>query len=304
MSSVLITGGTGFIGFHLTKKLLADGRDVVIFDHSDISKKEYFNEVRDNVTLIQGDVRNPVDLERCFKHPIREVVHLAGRSSVVNSIHDPISSSDTNIGGTIKLLHFAHVHSVCRFVFASSAGVYGDAGEKALCESMQLDPHSPHGLERQVGEQYLSLWMKLHKLSSIALRLFNVYGKHNDSNDACVPSRFVNMIKSDRRPYLTGDGSHTRDFVHVSDAVLAIMASLNLPQEAGYQSINIGTGSSHSIKEVLDIVCDIAGVHYIPEHRTPIADEVKNSRADISKARDILGWSPRVSLEEGISLTF
>ncbi len=297
---VLITGGAGFIGSHLAEALFKAGQEIVLLD--DFSWGSMTNlaelEGKSRVSVVKGDVRDVSSVLSALEG-VTQVVHLAALKSVALSMNDPTLVHDVNAGGTRKVLEMSLKVPVSRFVFASSCAVYGEARYLPIDEGHPLDPISPYASSKLRGEEYC-LETSKRGLSACVLRLFNVYGPRQDSGPyGGVIAKFAGKLRRGERPSIYGDGNQTRDFVSVHDAVSAILLALDRA-DFKHSVFNIGSGRAISINELADILAGLIGVRAQPIHEEPRQGELLRSRADIGRAKKILGFTPRIRIEDGL----
>ena len=284
MAKYIVTGGAGFIGSHLADALIARGDSVVVIDNFSSGRRENLNS---KAELIEADIRDAAVLEKIIaeKNP-DGIFHMAAIVSVQFSLEHPQETFEINVTGTKNIFDAAKGR---RIIFSSSSAVYGDTAAAAISEMMPLNPKSPYGEHKKTGEQY----------ASVSLRYFNVYGsrQRGDSAYAGVIARFLEISRLGKPLTVFGDGSQTRDFINVNDIVAANIAAMEA-KNISNEAINIGSGTATSVKEIAEIFAGTNGkIEYMPARIEP-----KNSLADISKARNLLAWSPKVSLKEGIAL--
>ncbi len=289
---VVITGGAGFIGSNVADHLLVEGYAVHIVD--DLSSGKIEN-ISDDVQLHKIDI---IELNRLRDvcEGARFIFHLAANPRVQDSIDDPIRVTGVNVIGTLNVLTAARDAGVERVIFASSASVYGDGTRMPLCEDMRTEPISPYGLNKLEGEQWCRMWSLLYQVPTVALRFFNVYGPRFDPYGAypLVVGYFLERQKKGLPLTITGDGSNTRDYVHVHDVARANYMAAVSDQVGQGEVINIGSGIETS---VLDIARLIGGpIEYVEPRIEP-----KRSLASIERAKNVLGWEPTISLEDGIA---
>ena len=297
---ILITGGAGFIGSHLAQRCVTDGHDVVVYDNFTSGKRENLAGFVEHLEVVDGDVRDAARLDgaaaRCDL-----VFHEAAIVSVPYSIEHPQETHDINIQGTLNVLLAARNRDVRRLVFACSAAIYGDDPELPKRESMAASPISPYGVEKITGEQYLGVWSKLYGVETVSLRYFNVFGPRQDPLSAYsgVISIFVDRLLRDQTPTIFGDGRQCRDFVAVDNVVAANLLAATVPAANG-RCYNVGTGKRTTLNELLAILGRLTGreasAHYAPARPGDIRDSV----ADITRARTELGYEPRVDVETGL----
>lgn len=287
---VLVTGGAGFIGSHLVDRLLKDGHQVRIIDNLSTGKKENLNP---GAEFIKADISRLEEIEDFFKG-VEIVFHLAALPRIQPSIKDPASTNQANIIGTFNVLMASKNKGVRKVVYSASSSAYGNQDQLPLREEMKPNPQNPYSLSKYVGEEYCRLFTKLYNLDTISLRYFNVYGfrMDNQGDYATVIALFLKQ-KAQRKPLtIVGDGSQTRDFTYVDDVVEANIKAAKI--EGKGKVINIGTGKNYSINQLAQII----GGQTI--NLDPRPGEAKDTLADISLAKKILNWQPRVSLEEGV----
>ena len=303
----LVTGGAGFIGSHLVDRLLKEGHDVVVIDDFSIGKEENLANHKGNRQLSvyrRSVCDNLTDLFMTGKFDV--VFHLAAIASVQFSIQEPIKTHEVNVNGSLNLLNCCKKFNVKRFVFSSSASVYGDQDSLPLHEDTKPSPLCPYALHKLIIENYCKLFHKLYGIETICLRYFNVYGSRQDPGGAyalLIP-KFISLVNKNEIPIINGDGEQTRDFVYVDDVVNAIVAAGNThSKECFGQAFNIGSGKSISVNEVANKIIELSSKNITPRHG-PALIEVKNSLPDISKAKTLLCWEPKVSFEQGLKETY
>jgi nucleoside-diphosphate-sugar epimerase len=299
----LVTGGAGFIGSHLVGRLLCEGWKVRVLDNFCSGSWDNLRPIQSDIEVIVGDIR---DKEACRKacQDMDSVFHMAAIASVVRSIEDPILSHDVTLGGTLNLLLAARDQKVRRFVFSSSASVYGNAETIPTSENQPLDPQSPYASDKASGEFYCRNFWDLFGLETVILRYFNVFGPRQSANSgyAAVIPRFVHIATAGGTPTIYGDGLQTRDFVYVDNVVSANLQAGLVDGVAG-QTFNIAGGQGTSLLELLTILSRLTGAQLKPEFLPARAGEVRHSRADISRARYMLGYAPADSLASGLKRT-
>lgn len=290
---VLISGGAGFIGSNLSEELIKEGYEVHVID---IDMKAS-NKLSKDVKVHNFNIYEKDKLDSLMRSlgSIDSVFHLAALPRVQSSIEDPTGTSTTNIMGTINLLDLSTKVGAKRFIYSSSSAVYADSGDIFLKEDSLLKPKSPYGLQKYVGELFVKLWSEIYGLDGVSLRYFNVYGPNMDPNGpyALVLGKFLKQKKDKNKLTITGDGTQTRDFVHVSDVVQANILAMKSSRKFFGEAINIGSGKNISINKLADLVG--GEVEYIESREEP-----HDTKADNKKAMDLLGWEPKISLKEGI----
>jgi len=300
-SRILVTGGAGFIGSHIVDRLLQEGFEVIVLDNLSTGRitnvKHHLKNKR--FKMIKGDVREEKILRKALKG-VEAVIHEAAISSVEESIKDPIKTNDINLNGTLNLLNLSVKEGVKRFVFASSASVYGDLSPP-LREDSQPKPISPYAVSKLSGEYYCKIFHKIYRLETICLRYFNVYGPRQRNNQySSVIMNFINSIKKNKPLVIFGDGLQTRDFIYISDVVEASIIALKSKEGVG-EVFNIATGKPITINELAQIIIELSEKNnLIPIHAEPRKGDIRHSYADIEKAERILKFKAKVSLEEGL----
>jgi len=302
----LVTGGAGFIGSHIAARLLAEGERVRILD-------DFSTGSRDTATwlaasgdgrceVLEGDIAVPEVCERALRG-VRVVFHEAALASVPRSLDRPEETNRANVTGTLNVLLAARDAGVARLVYAGSSSVYGDNPVLPKTETMPAAPLSPYALSKYVGEEYARLFREHFHLSTVTLRYFNVFGPRQDPDSpyAAVIPIFVSLLVKGMRPTVHGDGLQSRDFTYVSNVVDANLAACRTPAAAGVY--NIACGARTTLLELLESIQTILGTSIPPIHTDPRPGDVRHSEADISRARRELGFTPRVSLAEGIGPT-
>ncbi|HVM75876.1 MAG TPA: SDR family oxidoreductase [Candidatus Saccharimonadales bacterium] len=300
----LVTGGAGFIGSNTVDELVRRGHSVVVLDDLSTGKEENLADVRGKITFVKGSI---TDLEAVQKaiHQADHVLHLAARTSVPRSVKDPLDTNRINVEGTLNVLVAARDNKVKRLVFAASSSAYGETPALPKVESMQPDPISPYGVSKYVGELYASVFGRCYGLETVGLRYFNIFGPRQDPDSpySGVLSRFVTAFLSDEQPVVYGDGEQTRDFTFVDNAVQANLLACDAPGVAG-QIFNIGTGGRVSLNQTLELLRTISGKPLQAQHEPPRDGDIRDSQADISKAREMLGYESAVGFEQGLEQTY
>jgi len=292
-ATVLVTGGAGFIGSHLVEALVEDNV-VRVLDDLSSGRQEF---IHADAELVVGDVRDEGVVREAITG-VDVVFHQAAVVSVDRSVEAPTETHAVNIDGTLAILEAARAEDA-RVVLASSAAIYGEPVSIPIDESHPTEPLSPYGLEKLAVDQYARLYHDRYGLETVTLRYFNVYGPRQTGGDyAGVISIFREQARNGGPLTVHGDGTQTRDFVHVSDIVRA--NQLAATTEMTGEAFNIGTGHSHSVLELADIVCDLADGTIPVEHAEAREGDIQQSCADISKARETLGYEPRWDLPEGL----
>lgn len=317
MRTWLVTGAAGFIGSHLVEELLRDGQSVVGFDNFSTGSRENLEDVARVVgpergsrfRLVIGDIR---DRNACFEacRGVDAVVHLAAMASVPASLANPEACHAVNVNGFLKVISCARAAGVKRVVYASSSAVYGDEEGLPKVESRIGKPLSPYALSKRMDEELAEMAWRLYGLPCVGMRFFNVYGTRQDPKGpyAAVIPIWVSALERLERPVIYGDGTTTRDFVSVKDVVRAIRLATETDNAACFgEAFNIAAGHSTSLLELFELLRaevaktrpETAGVE--PRYADFRPGDIRHSTADISRARNLLGFEPRISLEEGLA---
>jgi UDP-N-acetylglucosamine/UDP-N-acetylgalactosamine 4-epimerase len=299
----LVTGGAGFIGSHVVRALLDAGRHVRILDNLSTGSRENLAGVERQVDLVEGDIRNAVACRTACRG-VSTVFHLAAYISVPGSVQDPVTADAINIGGTLNMLLAAQGTGVRRFVLSSSAAVYGDTEVLPTPEDTLPKPLSPYGVEKLYGEHMLRLFHALHGIETVSLRYFNVYGPRQNprSEYAAVIPKFISALLDRQAPTIFGDGSQTRDFLFVGDVARANVLAATVPGVGG-EVFNVAGGRAVSVRELFDVIHGAVGARIAPIIGPERPGDILHSRADVSKARERLGFAPATDLSAGLAAT-
>jgi nucleoside-diphosphate-sugar epimerase len=298
----LVTGGAGFIGSHLVEELLRRGQSVRIADDFSTGRRENVP-AGSAVDLVEGDLADP-DVARRAVDGCTFVIHQAAIPSVPRSVTDPVGSNRANVDATVQVLTAAREAGAKRLVFAGSSAVYGNAAVLPKREDMRPAPLSPYALQKLVSEQYCQMFTKLYGFETVTTRYFNVFGPRQQPGSpySGVISLFIEALSEGRSPTIHGDGRQTRDFTYVGDVVAGVLRACDAPQAAG-EVINVAGGGRVSLLEVLRVLQTLLGTSVEPTFGPPREGDVRDSQADIHKARQMLGYEPRVPFEEGLRAT-
>lgn len=292
LGKVVVTGGAGFIGSNLVDALIEKGYDVHVVDNMVGGTKEHVNP---KATLHEVDITDLEAIKPVFKDGTF-VFHLAALPRVQYSIEHPVETAKVNIEGTMNVLIAAKEGGVKRVVYSASSSAYGDQPTMPLKENMPPNPKSPYGLHKYVGEVYAKVWKDVYGLETVSLRYFNVYGPRQSSEGAyaLVIAKFLKQRQEGGPMTVTGDGLQTRDFTHVRDVVRANILAAEGEKVGNGEVINIGAGKNQSIKQIAELIG--GDIEHVPARLEP-----KDTLADNSRARELLGWEPKESIEEGIA---
>ncbi len=297
----VVTGGAGFIGSNITKKLVENGEQVKIIDNLSSGNKEKIKSLGKKVDFVKGDVLDKEFLEKEFKgYDI--VFHEAAIVSVQGSIDDPGPTFKVNICGTRNVLDAA-LKNKCKVIFASSSSVYGPPKRLPVKENAKLNPMSPYAESKLQGEKLCNLYFAKHKQKIVNLRYFNVYGPGQEPKSqyaAAIPA-FISTMLNDKEPIIFGDGNQTRDFVFVEDIVLANILAAKTDKAIG-MTFNVGSGKETSVNDLVKTIAKILGKKVKPKYEAPRI-EPRNTLADLSLAKKVLGYKVESSLEQGLRKT-
>ncbi|PYU38892.1 MAG: LPS biosynthesis protein WbpP [Acidobacteria bacterium] len=300
----LVTGGAGFIGSNTVDELVRRGHSVVVLDDLSSGREDNLAEIRNKITFIKGSITD-IEVVRKVMHEAEYVLHLGARTSVPRSVKDPLETNKINIEGTLNVLVAAKELKVKRVVFAASSSAYGETPTLPKTEAMQPQPISPYGVTKYVGELYCQTFGRCYGLENVALRYFNIFGPRQDPGSpySGVLAKFCTAFLEDVQPLVFGDGEQTRDFTYVDNAVQANLLACEAPNASG-KVFNVGVGGRVSLNEVLRELAKITGKTLAAKYEPPRDGDIRDSQADISQARETLGYDPPVSFEEGLARTF
>src|SRR5262245_59566363 len=302
MSSYLVTGGAGFIGSHLTEELVRRGHRVRVVDNLTTGKRSNLSHAP-GVELIEGDLVDPAVAVRAVEG-MDYVLHQAAIPSVPRSVKDPVTSHRANVDASLNVLIAARDADVKRLVYAGSSSVYGDSPTLPKREDMPPNPLSPYALQKLVAERYGRMFTRLYGFETVSIRYFNVFGPRQDpaSPYSGVISLFASAVIQGRQPTVYGDGEQTRDFTYISNVVDGVLRACDAPMAAG-EVINVATGGRVSINELLRTLNRIAATDVKAIYQPARMGDVRDSQADITKARALLGYEPTVNFEDGLRQT-
>lgn len=303
MATMLVTGGGGFIGGHLVERLLRDGHAVRVLDNFSTGRRINVQGVLDQIELIEGDLRD-LDAVRRAAEGVDVVFHEGALASVPRSVNDPLSSNAVNVDGTLNVLVAARDAGARRVVFASSSSVYGDTPTLPKVETMPFAPISPYGIAKMAAETYVTRFAQLYDIETVALRYFNVFGPRQDptSQYSGVIARFCTAALAGEPYTINGDGLQSRDFTFVDNVVDANVLAGTVPGVSG-QVFNIACNQQITLLDLVAVLNKLVGRDLPVEHGPDRAGDIKHSLADISKARQLLGFQPRVGFEQGMART-
>ena len=299
----LVTGGAGFIGSHIVQRLVKRGERVRVVDNLCTGEIERLASVLSVIDFVEEDLADPAVCDRVVDG-VDYVLHQAAIPSVQRSIRDPMASNRANITATLNVLESCRTHGVRRLVYAASSSAYGDTKVLPKREDMPATPLSPYALQKFVGERYAKLYFDLYKLETVSLRYFNVFGPSQDpySEYSAVIPKFITKLLAGEKLTIFGDGEQSRDFTYVENVVQANLLALTADGAAG-KMMNLGCGTRISLNQLVKQLENILGLNAQVEYLPARAGDVRDSLADIRLAERLLGYQPRVSVEDGLART-
>ena len=302
MALYLVTGGAGFIGSHLTEELVRRGEQVRVVDSLITGKRQNLAHIP-CVEFIEGDLAD-LDVARRAVTGVEYVLHQAAIPSVPRSVLDPITSNRANVEASLNVLVAARDAGVKRVVYAGSSSAYGNSETLPKVETMPTGPLSPYALQKLVAEQYCQMFTRLYGLETVTTRYFNVFGPRQDPSSpySGVISVFISALCDGRAPTIYGDGEQTRDFTYVANVVDGVLRACHAPDASG-EVINVATGGRISLNQLFREVRDLVGAKQDVLYGETRAGDVRDSQADIEKARRLLDYQPTVSFEDGLKKT-
>lgn len=302
-SNFLVTGGAGFIGSSIVRKLLELGYNVKIIDNFSTGKRENLVEVKDDIEIIEGDIRSYHLVLQAVKG-VDYILHQAALPSVPRSINDPITSNEVNVVGTLNILEAAKEYDVKRVVYASSSSVYGDNPTLPKHEEMMINPLSPYAVSKLAGEKYCRVFSKIYGLETVALRYFNVFGPRQDptSQYSAVIPKFITAMNNDKQPYIYGDGLQSRDFTYIDNVIDANLKAALSNCEPGL-AMNCACGEQIVLKSVIDLINIRLDKNIEPIELDSRPGDIKHSLADISFIKEKINYKPLVDFKTGLNKT-
>jgi len=304
MALHLVTGGAGFIGASIADALLAAGDTVRILDDFSSGRRENLQSLPGRHELIEGTIVDPETVARAMRG-VEVVFHEAAIPSVFRSVEDPPATMLSGVQGTTVVLDAARRAGVRRVVFAASSSAYGETPTLPKVETMAPQPLSPYAVSKLTCEQLMRVFAELYGLETVSLRYFNVFGPRQDpkSEYAAVVPRFVTAALRKERPVVFGDGGQTRDFCFIENAVRANLLAATTSRKLRGEVVNIACGERTSLNQLLGYIGELTGTPLDPEHRPTRPGDVRDSLADVTAARELLGYEPRVDVREGLKRT-
>ena len=300
----LVTGGAGFIGSNIARECLKRGLEVRVLDNFSTGHWHNLEDIRGDLEVIEGDLRSYHLVQKAMKG-VEVVFHQGALPSVPRSIDDPITTNEVNVQGTLNVLHAALDQGVRRVTFASSSSIYGNAPQQVKSEDLHVMPLSPYAVSKLAGEKYMQVFHHIYGLETVALRYFNVFGPWQDPDSpySAVIPLFARAFMGGRPPTINGDGEQSRDFTYVANVVHANLLAAKAPDAAG-QVINVACDDSVTVNRLASELARLIGREDVtPVHGPDRPGDVKHSRADISRARKLLGYQPVVDFSEGLKRT-
>lgn len=300
----LVTGGAGFIGSHIVEALVNAGEQVRVIDNFATGRPANLAPFRDRITFYEVDITDRAALDEPFAG-VDYVLHQAAIPSVPRSVDDPIGTHAANVNGTLHVLDAARHAGVKRVVYAASSSAYGEIEGEYKNEDMTPGPLSPYAVAKLAGEHYCRAFHEVYGLETVALRYFNVFGPRQDptSQYAAVIPLFITAMIDGRQPVIYGDGLQSRDFTFVENVVHGNLLACKAPSAAAGRMVNLACGESVSLLELIGDINAILGTDIQPVHADPRPGDIKHSKADITRARELLGYETRVSFREGLERT-
>jgi nucleoside-diphosphate-sugar epimerase len=301
MSLMLVTGGAGFIGSHVVRRLLADGQRVRVLDNFSTGRRENLTEIAGRIELIEASICDAAAAARAVTG-VEVVFHFAAQGSVPRSVELPMSAHENNATGTLVLLIAARDAGVRRFVYSSSSSAYGDTPTLPKVETMKPSPLSPYAVSKLAGEHYCAAFARCYGLQTASLRYFNVFGPRQDPKSqyaAVIPATVSRMLRG-QRPIIFGDGEQSRDFCFVENVVEANLRAAAAPKVSG-EAMNIGCGERTTLNEMVRLINGRLSTNLAPEYQPARPGDVKHSQADIDEARRLIGYEPRVFFADGLA---
>ncbi len=302
MSVCLVTGGAGFIGGHMTRRLLDMGRKVRVLDDLSTGHRANLADVESDLEFIEGDIRDIPTVERAMRD-VEVVFHFAARASVPRSVEQPRDAHDINVTGTFNLLLAARDVGARRFINSASSSAYGDTPTLPKIETMVPQPLSPYAASKLAAEAYCRSFCQVYDLETVSLRYFNVFGPRQDPNSqyAAVLPAFVSRMLRGQKPIVFGDGEHSRDFCYVENVVNANVLGMQADELHG-EVVNIACGERTTLNEMIAQINAALGTQIEAEYQAPRVGDVKHSLASVEAAKNVLGYEPKIMFADGLPL--
>jgi len=301
-SNILVTGGAGFIGSHIVDRLSRENR-VFVLDNLFTGSMSNLEKSKDRITFIEGDIRDK-QLVNDSIAKVDYIFHLAAHVGNIRSLKDPYFDMAVNIGGMLNLLEACRHSNIKRLVYSSSGAIFGEAKYLPIDEDHPLNPESPYAVSKLAAEKYAYAFNKVYGVPTTTVRYFNAYGPRQDSSEyANAISIFISLTRQGKPVTIFGDGEQTRDFIFIDDIVNANILAATQPRAIG-EIFNISTGEVHNIKQLIDLISKVSGREVPYSHADFRVGEVRHSKANIEKAKELLGYRPQTELAEGLRLTW
>lgn len=304
MAHYLVTGGAGFIGSNLVEALVGRGESVRVLDDFSTGKKDNLAPWWSKIEVVRGSLTSADDC-RASASGIDYILHQGALPSVPKSIAMPAETNAVNVTGTLNLLVAARDAKVKRVVFAASSSVYGDTPTLPKIETMPATPKSPYAIQKYTAEMYCRVFFESYGLETVALRYFNVFGPRQDptSQYSAVIPKFITAYLADQPPVIFGDGTQSRDFTFIENVIDANLAACTAPSACAGKAMNVACGARTDLNQLAEVVRKAIGSEQRPKYEPMRAGDVMHSLADISRAKALIGYTPRVSFEEGMRRT-
>ena len=300
----LVTGGAGFIGSNIVDELVRRGQTVTVLDDLSAGKESNLVSVAGKIEFIKGSICE-LETVRAASQGKDYVLHLAARTSVPRSVQDPLETNRVNIDGTLNVLVAARDAKMRRVVYAASSSAYCETPTLPKTETMPPEPISPYGVSKLVGELYAQVFGRVYGLENVSLRYFNVFGPRQDPSSpySGALSRFITALLAGEPPVVYGDGEQSRDFTYIDNVVDATLRACDAPGVSG-MVFNVGTGHRYTLNQTLELLAKISGSPVSARYDPLRAGDIRDSQADITRARRLLGYEPHVGFEEGLRRTW
>lgn len=300
--NILVTGGAGFIASHIVDRL-APENNVFVLDNLFTGQMSNLERVKDRITFVEGDIRDRETVNEVVSR-VDYIFHLAAHVGNIRSLKDPYFDMEVNVVGMINLLEACRKSEVKRLVYSSSGAIFGEAKYLPIDEDHPLNPESPYAVSKLAAEKYAFAYHKVYGIPTVTVRYFNAYGPRQDSSEyANAVSIFLSLTKEGKPVTIFGNGEQTRDFIFIDDIIRANILAATRPAAAG-EIFNISSGEVHDIKQLIDLIAKVSGKEVLFSHANFRAGEVRHSKANIDKARKLLGFGPQTDLEEGLRQTW
>lgn len=304
MASYLVTGGAGFIGSNIVAALVERGEKVRVLDNFVTGRRVNLEPVKDRIELIEGSLTNLDDCRRAVAG-VDYVLHQGAIPSVPKSIAIPLDSHAANIDGTFNILIASRDAKVKRFVYAASSSAYGDTPVLPKVETMPPQPKSPYAIQKYTGEMYIRIFWETYGLPTVGLRYFNIFGPRQDptSQYSAVIPKFITALLAGKQPTIFGDGETSRDFTYVENVINANLLACTASDRSNGRTMNIACGERITLNDLVKVINRALGTDLSPKYEPERGGDVKHSLADVSLAKDLIGYTPKVLFAEGIQRT-